>query len=47
MRADLVFRFIETQALILSPICPHTAERVWKILGKVIGCSTVVPYYEF
>ncbi|KAH7731926.1 leucine--tRNA ligase [Aphelenchoides avenae] len=27
MRADLVCRFLETQALILSPICPHTAER--------------------
>lgn len=35
MREDLVIRFIETQALILSPICPHVCERIWQIIGKV------------
>lgn len=35
MNETLVFRFIETQALILSPICPHIGEQIWQILGKV------------
>lgn len=35
MREDLVLRFVETQALILSPICPHVCERIWQLLGKV------------
>lgn len=34
MRDDLVFRFIEVQALILSPICPHIGEQIWQIIGK-------------
>jgi len=34
MQADLVFRFIETQALILSPICPHVCERIWQTIAK-------------
>ncbi|CAI4231157.1 unnamed protein product [Auanema sp. JU1783] len=34
MHEDLVTRFIETQAIILSPICPHIAEQIWRILGK-------------
>ncbi|KAI1715217.1 tRNA synthetases class I (I, l, M and v) domain-containing protein [Ditylenchus destructor] len=34
MRQDLVFRFIETQVLILSPICPHLCEHIWHLLGK-------------
>ncbi|CAJ0941487.1 unnamed protein product, partial [Mesorhabditis belari] len=34
MNEDLVFRFIETQALILSPICPHIGEQIWELLGK-------------
>ena len=35
MHADLVFRFIEVQALLLSPICPHVAEKIWQLIGKV------------
>ncbi|CAB3368878.1 Hypothetical predicted protein [Cloeon dipterum] len=34
MHADLIIRFIEVQALLLSPICPHVAEHVWQLLGK-------------
>jgi len=34
MHADLVFRFIEVQALLLAPICPHVAERIWQLIGK-------------
>lgn len=35
MSRKLVLQFIETQALILSPICPHVSEFVWSLLGKV------------
>lgn len=35
MHWDLISRFIEVQALLLSPICPHVADYVWKLLGKV------------
>lgn len=34
MNRKLILKFIETQALILSPICPHVAECVWNLLGK-------------
>ena len=41
MHADLVVRFIEVQAILLAPICPHVAEKVWELLGKVglISCN--------
>lgn len=36
MHIDLVMKFIEIQAIIISPICPHVAEHIWrKLLGKV------------
>jgi len=35
MHCDLIFHFIECQALILSPICPHITEHIWKLIGKV------------
>lgn len=31
----LIMRFIELQIILLSPICPHVAEHVWKLIGKV------------
>ncbi|KAK3919230.1 Leucine--tRNA ligase, cytoplasmic [Frankliniella fusca] len=34
MHQKLVFQYIETQALILSPICPHVSEYVYQLLGK-------------
>ncbi|KAM3723058.1 Leucine--tRNA ligase [Dirofilaria immitis] len=34
MHVDMVFKWIETQAIILSPICPHVCEQIWHILGK-------------
>ncbi|XP_041358320.1 leucine--tRNA ligase, cytoplasmic-like [Gigantopelta aegis] len=34
MHRDLVSRFIETQILMLAPICPHITEHIWKLLGK-------------
>ena len=35
MNAALIQRFIETQTLILSPICPHLCEHIWgTLLGK-------------
>lgn len=35
MNVNLILHFIELQALLLSPICPHVSEHVWKLLGKV------------
>lgn len=35
MHHDLIFKFIEIQALLLSPICPHISEHVYDILGYV------------
>lgn len=34
MHVDLVFEYIERQALLLSPICPHVAEHIWTLLKK-------------
>merc|ERR1712080_732602 len=31
---DLVIRYIETQAILLAPICPHICEHIWQLLGK-------------
>ena len=36
MHRDLILRWIEVQALLLSPIAPHWCEYVWqKLLEKV------------
>jgi len=34
MHRDLTLRFIEIQALLLTPIAPHFCEFVWELLGK-------------
>ncbi|XP_046391331.1 leucine--tRNA ligase, cytoplasmic [Ischnura elegans] len=34
MHADLVLQFIRLQAVLLSPICPHVCEHVWRLLGE-------------
>ena len=34
MSRDLVMQYIEWQAIILSPICPHVCEYVWELCGK-------------
>lgn len=39
MHVDLVFEYIQRQALLISPICPHIAEHVWSLLN--IGGSIV------
>lgn len=31
----LIMKFIELQIILLSPICPHVAEHVWSLIGKV------------
>ena len=34
--AGLITRFIETQLVLLAPLCPHLCEYIWtKILGNV------------
>lgn len=35
MNRGLVLRFIELQALLLAPLCPHICEHVWSLLGNV------------
>lgn len=35
MHAELVTLYIEIQAKLMSPICPHVAEYVWELLGNV------------
>jgi leucyl-tRNA synthetase len=37
MHRDLVLKFIETQAIILCPICPHTSEYIWTEVLKNSG----------
>ena len=32
--ASLISKWIEIQAIVLSPICPHWSERIWRLLGK-------------
>ncbi|XP_013185912.2 leucine--tRNA ligase, cytoplasmic [Amyelois transitella] len=34
MHAGLVTSYIEIQAKLMSPICPHVAEHVWELLGN-------------
>lgn len=34
MSKKLVLRYLELQAIMLSPICPHVCEHVWSLLGK-------------
>lgn len=34
MHRDLIMKFIEVQALLMSPICPHVAEHVWGLIGR-------------
>lgn len=34
MHAELVTKYIQTQAKLMSPICPHVAEHVWELLGN-------------
>ena len=34
MSRSLVMRYLEIQAVMLSPICPHVCEHVWSLLGK-------------
>ncbi|XP_072026389.1 leucine--tRNA ligase, cytoplasmic-like [Amphiura filiformis] len=34
MHHDLVMRFIEVQALLLAPICPHLCDHIWALIGK-------------
>lgn len=44
MHVDLVFEFIERQALLMAPICPHIAEHIWQLLGKT---ESIVKYAKF
>lgn len=37
LHGELIKKFIETQAIILSPICAHVAQKIWELLGNK-GC---------
>ncbi|CAN1180304.1 Leucine--tRNA ligase, cytoplasmic [Linum perenne] len=37
MNRDLVFRFMDVQTRLLTPICPHYGEHVWRVLLKKDG----------
>lgn len=45
LHAGLVTQYIETQAKIMAPICPHVAEHVWELLGNV-SCNGVLDRYN-
>lgn len=52
MHVDLIFKFIELQALLLSPICPHVAEHIWQLLENVsdvqfFHSSAIITYRFF
>jgi len=34
MSKPLVLRYLEVQAIMLSPVCPHICDHVWSLLGK-------------
>jgi leucyl-tRNA synthetase len=34
MHRDVIFRFIEAQIVMLSPITPHFCEHIWTLIGK-------------
>jgi len=36
MNADLIMKFIEIQAILLSPIAPHYSQKIFNLLGKNI-----------
>ena len=47
MHAGLVFKFIEVQLILLSPICPHICEHIWSTVlekeGSIIRASWPTP----
>jgi leucyl-tRNA synthetase len=34
MHLDTILRYIEVQALLLCPVCPHVSEHIWTLLDK-------------
>jgi leucyl-tRNA synthetase len=37
MCRQLVLQYIEWQAILLSPICPHVCEHIWELLGHQVS----------
>ncbi len=35
LNRDLLLRFVDVQALLLAPFCPHYCEAIWELLEKV------------
>lgn len=34
LHGPLIRKFIETQAILLNPICPHICQKIWQLLGN-------------
>ncbi|KAA8495692.1 Leucine--tRNA ligase, cytoplasmic [Porphyridium purpureum] len=34
---DVFLKFVEHQILLITPLCPHTCEYLWNLVGKTIG----------
>lgn len=47
LHIDLVLKFIEIQALLMSPICPHVAEHIWGLLGKVCNIFSICDFFFY
>lgn len=47
MNRSLVLKFIELQALLLAPLCPHVCEHVWILLGQVYNFIFVLKSNNF
>ena len=42
MKWHLVERFIRWQAIALSPICPHVAQHIWKLISPSKGKNSIL-----
>jgi leucyl-tRNA synthetase len=38
-KRDSLYYIQQVQALLLSPICPHLCEHIWRMIGKVSRAS--------
>jgi leucyl-tRNA synthetase len=39
MHRDVILKYLNTQAIVLSPLCPHVAEELWKLCGNEGLCA--------
>ena len=47
MHIDVLLRFVESLAVMISPICPHWSENIWEMLGREgFVCDASWPAFE-